>query len=463
MLVKDARGNPVTASGPLPVMLLDEAVASYLGFRKDTGDCLKAVLTAEPDFVLAHCLRGYFMMLFGQRAMVSRAQRSLEAAQATARTTSATPREAAHLAALATWVQGDFAGATARWEAIAAEHPRDILALKLGQYGRFYSGESERMRDVLARALPAWDARVPGYGFVLGCHAFGLEETGDYAAAERAGREAIDCNPSDIWAAHAVAHVFEMTGRPREGVAWVDSLQSNWAECNNFAFHTFWHRCLFLIELGLFDRVLDLYDREVRPESTDDLLDISNAVALLWRLEQAGVDVGDRWGELADRAQGHVDDHLLVFGDVHYLMALAAAGRTDDVACMVESMGRYAVESVETQAAVTREPGLALARAVLAHRRTDYTTVVEELLPVRDTIRRIGGSHAQRDLFAEMLIDAVLRAAHFDEAKGLLADRLDKRPRNAWGWRHYAQVLDRLGDGDGAAKARTAEERLIAA
>ena len=236
MLVKDARGNPVTASGPLPVMLLDEAVASYLGFRKDTGDCLKAVLTAEPDFVLAHCLRGYFMMLFGQRAMVSRAQRSLEAAQATARTTSATPREAAHLAALATWVQGDFAGATARWEAIAAEHPRDILALKLGQYGRFYSGESERMRDVLARALPAWDAGVPGYGFVLGCHAFGLEETGDYAAAERAGREAIDYNPSDIWAAHAVAHVFEMTGRPRDGVAWVDSLQSNWAECTTSPF-----------------------------------------------------------------------------------------------------------------------------------------------------------------------------------------------------------------------------------
>ena len=80
MLVKDARGNPVTASGPLPVKLLDEAVESYLGFRKDTGDRLKAVLTAEPDFVLAHCLRGYLMMLFGQRAMVPRAQRSLGAA-----------------------------------------------------------------------------------------------------------------------------------------------------------------------------------------------------------------------------------------------------------------------------------------------------------------------------------------------------------------------------------------------
>jgi len=463
MLVDDARGNPVTASGPLPVTLLDDTVESYLGFRKDTGERLKAAMTSEPDFVLAHCLRGYFMMLFGRRAMVSRAQRSLEAAEASARTTGATSRERAHLAALGAWIKGDFAGATGRWEAIAAEHPRDILALKLGQYGRFYSGESERMRHLLASALPAWDASVPGHGFVLGCHAFGLEETGDYVAAERVGREAVDRNPSDIWAAHAVAHVFEMTGRPREGVAWVDSLQSNWADCNNFSFHAFWHRCLFLIELGPLDRVLDLYDREVRPESTDDLLDISNAVALLWRLEEAGVDVGDRWKELADRAQGHLDDHLLVFGDVHYLMALAAAARANDAARMVESMERYAAESGETEAAVAREPGLALARAVLAHRHRDYARVVEELLPVRDTIHRIGGSHAQRDLLDEMLIDSVLRAGRFDRAKALLADRLKHRPCNAWGWRHYAQALDRLGDGNGAAKARAAVERLIAA
>ena len=463
MLVNDARGNPVTASGPLPVTLLDDAVESYLGFRKDTGERLKVVLTAEPDCALAHCLRGYFMMLFGQRAMVSRAQRSLEAAQATARSTGATSRETAHVAALATWVEGDFAGTTARWEAIAAEHPRDILALKLGQYGRFYSGESERMRDVLAGALPSWDAGVPGYGFVLGCHAFGLEETGDYVAAERVGREAVERNPADIWGAHAVAHVLEMTGRPHEGVAWVDSLQGNWAECNNFAYHAFWHRCLFLIELGALDRVFDLYDRDVRPESTDDLLDISNAVALLWRLEQAGVDVGNRWEELADRAQGHLDDHLLVFGDVHYLMALAAAGRADDAAHMVESMERYAAEGGETEAAVAGEPGFGLVQGLLAHRRKDYARAIEALLPVRHTIRRIGGSHAQRDLFEEMLINSVLRAGRFDQAKALLANRLQRRPRNAWGWRHYAQVLDRLGDGDGAAGARATAERLIAA
>ena len=283
---------------------------------------------------------------------------------------------------------GDFAGATSRWEALTAQYPRDLLALKLSQYGFFYAGESERMRDIVARALPHWDPADPDYGFVLGCHAFGLEETGEYAAAERAGRDAVALNPADIWAAHAVSHVFEMEGRPREGAAWVDGLEANWRGCNNFAYHALWHRCLFLLELGAADRVLDLYDRDVRPESTDDLLDISNAVSLLWRLEQRGVDVGDRWQELAERSQAHEDDHLLIFGDVHYVMALAAAGRADSASLMIDNLSRYAAESGESQAAVAREPGLALVRAVLAHRGGDHGGACDELLAVRPAIRR---------------------------------------------------------------------------
>ncbi len=463
MRVNDVHGNPVTAAGPEAVALLDQTVSAYLGFRKETGDRLKAALAADPDCALAHCLRGYFMMLFGQRVMVPRARRSLEAAQQAAAAQAVTPREAAHVAALAAWVGGDFAGATSRWEALVGEHPHDVLALKLAQYGNFYAGESERMHRAVAGALPAWDAAMPDYGFVLGCHAFGLEETGDYAAAERAGHDAIARNPADIWAAHAVEHVLEMTGRPRDGVAWADGLAGNWGECNNFAYHALWHRCLFLLELGARDRVLELYDREVRPESTDDLLDISNAVSLLWRLEQAGADVGNRWEELAARSAAHSDDHLLTFGDVHYVMALAAAGCDAELAAMLDSLKRYAASGGESEAAVAGDPGVALAHAVVAHRRGDYAGAADTLAAVRPAIRRIGGSHAQRDLFDEMLIDAALRAGHAVRAKALLAERLEQRPRNAWGWRHYGAVLAGLGDGDGASRARDEAARLASA
>jgi tetratricopeptide (TPR) repeat protein len=453
MPISDSHGNPVTAANLSSVELLDRTVSAYLGFRKDTGDRLKETLAAEPDLMMAHCLRGYFMMLFGQRAMVARAERSLQEARRAA-TAGTTEREAAHLAALATWVAGDLTGATAKWEAIIGVWPHDLLALKLSQYGNFYTGESERMHQVVARALPAWHSGMPDYGFVLGCHAFGLEETGAYAEAEHAGREAIEENPSDIWAAHAVQHVFEMTGRPRDGIAWTEELEGNWRECNNFAYHPLWHRCLFLLELGDTERVLDLYDRQVRPESTDDLLDISNAVSLLWRLEQAGVNVGARWEELADRSQAHLDDHLLVFGDMHYLMALAAAGRSEGASGLLESLSRYAASSRESQALVAKEPGLAVAQAILAARRGDYTAAMRELAAVRGKIWRIGGSHAQRDLFEEMLIDSALRAGDPETAETLLRERVEKWPRNLWGWRHLAQALDAIGKHKAATDAR---------
>src|ERR1700693_3738322 len=234
MLISDAHGNPVTAAHAGSSDLLDRTVSAYLGFRKDTGERLKETLAADPDLMMAHCLRGYFMMLFGQRAMVPRAKRSLDQARKAA-VAGITQRETAHLAALATWVAGDLTGATAGWQAILGEWPHDVLALKLAQYGYFYAGESERMHRVVARALPAWQPGMPDYGFVLGCHAFGLEETGAYDEAERTGREAIECNRAALWAAHAVQHLFEMTGRPGDGIAWTERLEGHWRGCNNFA------------------------------------------------------------------------------------------------------------------------------------------------------------------------------------------------------------------------------------
>lgn len=459
---RDRRGHEVTAASAAAVEAFDATVEAYLGFRSDTGDRLKETLAADPAMPLAHCLRGCFMLLFGQRAFVGRAVKSLEAAEGAAASQGATSREAAHIAALGAWCRGDLAGAVERWNALLIEHPRDVVALKLAQYGTFYLGGSAEMRDGVARVMHAWDEGVPGAGFVFGCYAFGLEESGDDAQAERFGRRAVELNPADIWAAHAVAHVLEMQGRQREGVAWIDGLAGQWSGCNNFAFHALWHRCLFLVGLGAYDRVLELYDREVRAQSTDDLLDISNAVALLWRLEQAGVAVGPRWAELAERSAGHIDDHLLVFGDVHYLMALAAAGPPEAAQRMVASMRRYAAESRETEGAVMAEPGLALADAILAHRRGDAEEVVAALLPVQGSLARIGGSHAQRDLFAQMLIDAALAAGRLPLARALLSARVRLKPRDPWAWRHYARALDGLGDAAGAAAA-TAEAARVAA
>lgn len=103
--------------------------------------------------------------------------------------------------------------------------------------------------------------------------------------------------------------------------------------------------------------------------------------------------------------------------------------------------------------------GLPLARAVLAHRRGAYAAVVDTLMPVRTHFRRIGGSHAQRDLFDQLLIDAAWRGRRLDTASELLAERTTRRPRNIWGWKHYAAVLDARGS-SAATQARGALDAL---
>lgn len=452
--VPDVRGLAVTAASADAVRLLDEAIDAYVGARVDTRHRLDAALAADADFTLAHCVDGYLRMLSSKREGREQARRAVARAREAAFRQPPSPRELRHVDALSAWSRGDMRGATVHWIAILREHPLDLLAIKVSQFVLSYLGESEAMRDLLAGVLPHWDAAMPGYGYVLGCSAYALEEAGDYVQAERLGRRAVELNPCDIWAAHAVAHVAEMEGRRREGIAWIADAASHWQGCNNFAFHLRWHEALFRLDLDEHERVLDVYDREVRAEHSDEYLDIANAVSLLWRLEQTEVGVGGRWRELAERARGHIDDHSLVFVDLHYLMALAAAGDVTAVEQFLGSCERFATEA-STEANVMADVGLPLARAVVAHRRGEFGRVVDLLLPIHGSFRRVGASHAQRDLFEQLLIDAAWRDRRLPVALDLLADRTVRRPGNIWGWKHYAAVLGALGSGDAARAHRT--------
>src|SRR2546422_6634416 len=140
-ICRDAQGQRLTAASPESARRLDETVAAYLGARADTRERLSVVLSNDPDCVLAGCLDGYLFMLASRRDAVREAREAVIRAKAQAQRESVTHREELHLAALEAWSGGDLRGAAGHWDALLADHPRDVLAIRVSQFVFSYLGE----------------------------------------------------------------------------------------------------------------------------------------------------------------------------------------------------------------------------------------------------------------------------------------------------------------------------------
>jgi hypothetical protein len=422
----------VTAAGKAAVERLDDAVDAFLGHRADCADHIADALRADPQLLLAHCLQGFALKLMARQEFAGPAANCLVHAREAARAHGATPREIAMTEALASWCAGDMRRSGDILSALLVRDPHDLLAIKLHHAVHFMLGDRRTMLETLCHVAAAWDETMSGFGFVLGCHAFALEESGAHESAERLGRRACALNPADIWAAHAVAHVFEMRGEPEAGLRWLERRRDSFDGCSNLTFHLAWHRALFHLALDQPRQALRLYDDKVRASETDDYRDIANAASLLWRLENCGLIGGTRWHELADKAASRLGDPSLVFASIHHMLSLAGAGRYEAAETLLRSLRLQAQRLRGTQPAILAAIGIPLAEAVLAARRGQYGRVVDLLFPLRHRIASIGGSNAQRDVLAQLLIDAAIAADRRSEALILLQERGDSHLRNGW-------------------------------
>jgi tetratricopeptide (TPR) repeat protein len=460
----DKRGLAFTASSKAAVDAFDDSVDEFLASGRDAGRLLKRVAEVDPDMIMGQCLRGYFYRLPALADLAVLSDAALVKAQSL--TANATERERKHVQALAAWCAGDIRRMNAIWDSILIDHPHDILALRIAHTMHFFLGDLVQMRHSMARVMPHWDETVPGYGYVLGCRAFSLEENNELGPAEAMGKRAVEINENDIWAGHCVAHVLEAQGRRREGIEWVDSHEDAWRARGVFAQHLWWHRALHYLEFEQYDAVLDAYDREFWPEPSEDNISIGNASSMLMRLDMLGVDVGDRWESVAQICAGRIDVRLRAFNDLHFMMALTMAGRRDAAATMLESMREFANAHPDgnvTMAATYRDVGIPVAEAIMAHGAKDHARVVEIMMPARYRMLPLGGSWAQRDVWERMLIDAALKDGQHGLARALLAERTDMAPTSAPSWSMYARALDDCGDVPAGDAARAKAVALLAA
>ena len=427
MQIRDPRGVPMTAGEAASVGRYEAALSDVLGYAGDPIGKIEAALADDPLLVMGHLLRAHTFLFALQPGFGAKAATSLAAARALA--AAASPRERLHLAAAEAWAGGDHAGAVAAFDAILAEHPRDLTALMFAHQADLFGGDAPVARRPAA-ALAHWDGALPGHGFVQSMLAFGLEEDGDYAAAEPLGRAAVAANPKDVWGIHAVGHVLEMQGRDAEGVAWYEAREADWAPGCFFAVHNAWHLALYHVDSEDHAAALAVYDRLLRPGKRSILLNLCDATALLWRLTLAGVDVGGRWEEVADLTVPHALTRVHVFDDVHLGIAFAASGRDFALKELLRSLAEQA-RGEGGPAARARQVALPAAQAMAAFAHGAYTAAVERLLALRPHARLMTGSVAQRDILELTLIEAAIRDEQLGLARDLLTPRLACKPSSA--------------------------------
>ncbi|HEX7217835.1 MAG TPA: tetratricopeptide repeat protein [Burkholderiales bacterium] len=307
-----------------------------------------------------------------------------------------------HLAALAAALDGNLAAAVRIYDAILDAHPEDFVALWAAQLMDYYQGDALAQRERSGRVLARSSPSMPGYHAVLSMHAFALHECGDYAAAEDNARRALELEPRDMRAQHAMLHVFEMRGQPANGVRWAAARSAQWE-----SHHMWWHLALFMLALRRPHGALTIYDLRLQDESVAGMIDAS---ALLWRLHLARVDVGERFAVLAERWAERAEDAFCAFNDLHAMMAFVGAERWDLARVLLRAQQRRLMRLSGANHDMTRLVGYPASRALAAFGRGDYSTAEALLRALPPVAHRVGGSHAQRDVLHLTQAAAAARA-----------------------------------------------------
>lgn len=432
--MEDVRGNPVSTRSAAALEACEQALWRMMSFYGTPLDDLDRAATADPGWCLPPLMKAGFLFSLTEPSVLPDARALLATAQRLA--SASTPSERAHLAALTALSAGDWDGACAHWHGVLLRQPRDALALQWAHLFDFYRGDLANLEERVARVLPAWPESDPLHPYLLGIHAFGLEENQRYDDAEACGRQALAGGTRVPWAIHAVGHVMEMQGRYREGSDWMSSWQPVWSTGNGFAGHLGWHAALFALEGLDGAAALRHFDAHLAADPLQITLQRLDAAALLWRMHLLGMDTGPRWAALAagwdfsDAAAGHYP-----FNDLHGLLALIGQG---DIAC-ADAWARRVARGAERAGASARAVACAvggpLMRGVLAFARGRHDEAVEALASARASAQRVGGSHAQRDLIDQTLMAAAAGARDRTAGRVLLAQRHRGKadtPLTAW-------------------------------
>ena len=425
----DRYGLPVTTAAPQALEAYDRGVEAALGWKANALDLFREATRLDPSLAVAHAGAAACLFLeerFGETRAAG------EAAQAAA-TSGVSPRERSYVNAVTLWTAGKVPEAEAAMREHLAQYPRDLAIIQRLYFVFFWRGKFPAMLEATSELV----RHHPESSYMLGMHAFALEEAGRCADAIRLAEEAIAKEPEDAWSIHALAHALYESAAFDTGVTRLPAAIEPCRGLNWFQNHLWWHLVLMHLSRGEYARVSDMSRRLFEQTPSSIAGDLHDSISLLWRLELTGNPPGGRWQPFTAIARDRIARTGLLFHVAHVAMALVGGG---DWTSAEKQLALLRDRAPKDPTGLMGEVTVPLVEGLHAFAARDWPRVIAKIEPLRPGIVELGGSRAQRDVFHDTLIEACFRGGDMDRAERVLAERLQRRPDHFWLNRRRAGV-----------------------
>ena len=416
MAITDRYGLPITTSSPLAARHFGDGMDRLLSYSAGADESFAAAVQADEGLAVAHA--GVALLAVAQgdaataRAAAERARRTVGGA---------TRREQRHVEALSALIAGETARGLALVDEHVAEFPRDALLVNQTSSAIGFAGGSRREEQRLAFL----ERLAPAYGddwWFQSALAFTYHEVDRFEEARRLSERSLEQYPGNANASHNIAHVYFEAADNDAGAAFMEDWLAGYDPRASFHCHLAWHLAMFELHRGRYARAREVFERDILGAVNPRLAMIDGS-ALLWRFRLDGEpDEPLAWRRLADLAE-RVSRPGFVFGEMHAAVAYAACGDETALAKLIDGLRTIDAKGDPIAGAVA----LPLVLGIAAYVAGDHAGALAHLEPVEGEIHRIGGSHAQWELFEETMVDCYLRLERYDDAIRLVRRRLERR------------------------------------
>jgi tetratricopeptide (TPR) repeat protein len=416
MPLTDRYGLAVSTGSSTALERFQDGMDRLLAYAPGAEECLADALAADPGLSVAHAGIALLALVQGDAATarnaMGRARQTVEPA---------TRRERQQIEALDAFVAGDSGRGFALVDEHVAEFPRDAVLVNQASSAIALAGRPDREQHRVAFL----ERLAPAYGddwWFQSALSFTYHEVDRFEEARRLSEASLRQYPANASAAHNLAHIAFETLDIDAGAAFLDGWMAGYDRRAHFHCHLAWHQAMFALHEGRYARALEIFGHDIvgasNPRST-----MTDGTALLWRLRlDRASEQPLPWRALADIA-GRVSRPGYLFGEAHAALAYAASG--DEAALTRLKDGLRALDGQGHPFA--GRVVLPLVEGAGAFAAGDFARALRHFEPVEAEMHRIGGSHAQWEIFEETMVFCYLETGRYDDATRLVSRRLARR------------------------------------